>query len=1269
MRKMMALLLALLLALGPVAVMASDDVATKQLIDQAQYWEKKGDDVRAAQAWQKLLRVAPDNAVARAGMMRIDARRGAVVAVGQPMASESSARAVASGPSQLKPSTTRPQAYGSLAGTAEGWGVARSSLEALARSNPDDSAVRFELAKVLTYRQATRHEGIRMLAALAQSRPDDQAIREAWRQALTWLGNSANERQQLEAFLARFPDDQSLRERLRVPASGSRISAAALARSAGFAALDQGEHAKAEAAFRQVLATRANDAEALGGLGVIYLRREDFVEASRLLERALALGGKQWQSAARSAQYWRDIEAARAARTSGHRAEAERLARSAMATDQNQPEAAVLLADLLAEGGDSRQAETAYREVLRRHPGHEGAFRGLLGQLAQAGRIGELQALVAELKTAAGADVANAQARAALMLRESEVLTAAGDNAGAAAILEDALVRDPGSYPVRAALARAYQHLGRDLAAAGLLDSSLDADAAWSDGWFAKAQVLASQKRWLEALYAMERIPPGERDEAMVAEQNRFWVHARVERAVAMAGDGQAGQGLELLMDAEQRVANNPSALAAVASAWVDFGQPTRALAMARRLLSGQREPDVALQVTYAGLLLRVGETDEAALMLRHLSEKPLSDEQLRDVNALIRAYTMRHADGLREQGRYAEAFDVLRPLFEAGPDNVLQMALARLHLSAGDAPEALTLAESVLETESRSIDHQLFAAGAAMAAANWQAAEKHIAVAQEIAPEHPRVFTLRGQLANARGDRAEARVLFEQAVQAERFGTSSPSSQGLLSLRLVESTGAAVPAIGAPVQSSLAVPRQRLLPIPGASSVRSAEPARMPAFVIDTALPSRIASTASRSRPIPAPMPQREPSFSQRPVASSPSEAERSLAALRAESSRKLEAGIEISGRSGESGLGQLDRSELVLQGHWPVDWGGTFSASVTAVGVDAGPLDVRAPFVVSRFGSNALGAFIADPPVLPVTREGGVAGALAYRDRQFAVDVGVTPVGFTLNRVVGGASVSHEWADWRLQGTLERRAVTDSLLSWNGLRDSQSQSIWGAVTRSGARVAATLGDADGGAYGSLGRYRFDGRGVARNDSYELGLGGYLKLWHYADSQATLGVHIEVQGYEKNLSYFTLGHGGYFSPQRFASISFPFTASGQRGKLTYQWGSDIGIRYIRQDAAPYFPNDPALQLAWEQRLRLPGMDIFSSHYSESADRGLGVNLHSIFEYRVLPDLAIGGRLHWDNSRDFSRFGGLLYLRYGLDGLPDAMTPPQSLRPIENGIP
>ena len=1270
MRTLKALSLAIAIAFGS-SVVATDDVAVRQLVDQAQYWERKGDDERAAQAWQKLLRADPLNVAAQAGMARINARRGGVL---QPLVGEAAgASAPPSAPATA--STSRPQAYAGLTGTSEGWAVARASLEAMARQNPGDASIRFELARVLTYREGTRPEGIRMLQALAQAKPQDSAIRDAWRQALTWLGNRASDRALIEAYLAMHPSDQSLRERLRAPTTGGRASSASLSRSAGFVALDRGEHEKAEAAFRSTLASRPNDAEALGGLGVIFLRREDFPEAAGLLDRAVAAGGGQWRDAAKSARYWRDVEAARAARLAGRRDEAERLAQAAVRLDGAEPEAAVLLADLQAERGQLALAERGYRAVLARHPVHEGAFRGLLGLLAKAGRIPEMQELVADMQAKAGGDGASGQARAVLMLRESEVLAAAGDDAGAAALLEDALVRDPGSQPIRVALARVYERLGRAQAAVGLLGSALDADVQWQEGWFAKAQALAAQKRWLEALFAMENIPFGERDDAMAAEQNRFWVNARAERAVALAGDGKAGEALDLLMEAERRAEGNPGAMAAVASAWVDLGQPTRGIAMARRLVSASPTPDIGLQTTYAGLLLRAGEADEAALVLEHLSGQSLSDAEVNDVNALIRAYTLRHADLLREEGRYAEAFDVLRPVMQQGQDTALTMALARLYLSAGDTDEALALAASALKAEPRSLEHRLFAAGAAISGRDWPAAEQHLQMAKQLSPGHPRVLTMQGRLAKARGDRAGATVLFEQALAAERTRAGITPGGGLMSLRLVDSEGSVGWPGGGRAAPAPAIPvRPRLLPMPGqASSTRMPLPTGS-GLVLPRAGASGPRRAASTAGP-PAVMSPSRSSVTVLPRSSAASssvgatEAERELAQLEAERSPKVEAGVDLGGRSGETGLGQLDHTALTVQTHWPMRWGGTLSAALTAVDVDAGPLDIRDPFLATRFGTNALGAFIASPAPAPLTSDGGLAAAFAYRDDMLAFDAGVTPVGFVLGRAVGGLSLRHDAGDWRLQGTAERRAVTDSMLSWGGLRDPQSLRRWGAVTRDGFRFSAAAGDGQAGVYGSLGLYQLEGRLVARNNANELGLGAYTRVWGDGVSTATLGVHFEAQAYEKNLSYFTFGHGGYFSPQRFVSLSVPFSAGGQRGDLSYQWGADLSVRNIRQDPAPYFPNDPALQSEWERRITTPGLGAFPSRHPGASERGLGFGLHGAFEYRVMPDLAVGGRFFWDDSRDFSRYGGLLYLRYGLRGLPPPGPLPKPLQPIEEGAP
>lgn len=65
------LILGLIASLGTLTVPAqAQDAAAKALIEQGQYWQSRGDSLRAIDAWQKLLRVDPNNPDALYGMAR-----------------------------------------------------------------------------------------------------------------------------------------------------------------------------------------------------------------------------------------------------------------------------------------------------------------------------------------------------------------------------------------------------------------------------------------------------------------------------------------------------------------------------------------------------------------------------------------------------------------------------------------------------------------------------------------------------------------------------------------------------------------------------------------------------------------------------------------------------------------------------------------------------------------------------------------------------------------------------------------------------------------------------------------------------------------------------------------------------------------------------------------------------------------------------------------------------------------------------------------------
>ena len=74
------------------------------------------------------------------------------------------------------------------------------------------------------------------------------------------------------------------------------------------------------------------------------------------------------------------------------------------------------------------------------------------------------------------------------------------------------------------------------------------------------------------------------------------------------------------------------------------------------------------------------------------------------------------------------------------------------------------------------------------------------------------------------------------------------------------------------------------------------------------------------------------------------------------------------------------------------------------------------------------------------------------------------------------------------------------------------------------------------------------------------------------ADQTLTVGVNTTLMRYDRNLSYFTYGQGGYFSPQQYVILNLPVEWTGRNGQFTYDLKGSIGAQHYRQDPSNYFP-------------------------------------------------------------------------------------------------
>jgi tetratricopeptide (TPR) repeat protein len=282
-------------------------------------------------------------------------------------------------PTASPSNTTRRSRHGvGLAGSA------RRPLQPRAAGS-EQHAAQLAYAQVLTYREETRAQGIEILRRLS-GQPDSQgAATAAWRQALTWVGAGPEAVRPLEGYLQQFPNDAEIQRRLeeaRNPpqAAGDLVGEG---RAAAWRAFNANRLRDAEERFAAVLAVEPNDADGLGGLGLIRLRQGNRAEARRYLEAAIAADPSRrsaWERALQGATQQGapargqsggapgpDIQSARNLVEAGNFSQAEPLlARIIARNGGDRPDAEALLGDIALRQGNPDAAEQRYRAALAR---------------------------------------------------------------------------------------------------------------------------------------------------------------------------------------------------------------------------------------------------------------------------------------------------------------------------------------------------------------------------------------------------------------------------------------------------------------------------------------------------------------------------------------------------------------------------------------------------------------------------------------------------------------------------------------------------------------------------------------------------------------------------------------------------------------------------------------------------------------------------------------------------------------------------------------
>jgi hypothetical protein len=88
-------------------------------------------------------------------------------------------------------------------------------------------------------------------------------------------------------------------------------------------------------------------------------------------------------------------------------------------------------------------------------------------------------------------------------------------------------------------------------------------------------------------------------------------------------------------------------------------------------------------------------------------------------------------------------------------------------------------------------------------------------------------------------------------------------------------------------------------------------------------------------------------------------------------------------------------------------------------------------------------------------------------------------------------------------------------------------------------------------------------------------------------------------------------------------------------------------MQAYQEDAAPYFPTDPAAQSTLETMVSLGRAT--AANYAQRSSIGMGLNLGGTLEFQLTRQVDLGTRISLEHAPQFNQGGGSVYLRFNLE--------------------
>jgi hypothetical protein len=389
---------------------------------------------------------------------------------------------------------------------------------------------------------------------------------------------------------------------------------------------------------------------------------------------------------------------------------------------------------------------------------------------------------------------------------------------------------------------------------------------------------------------------------------------------------------------------------------------------------------------------------------------------------------------------------------------------------------------------------------------------------------------------------------------------------------------------------------------------------------------------------------------------------------------------------RSGALGYSHLSALEAPFELSTPLGFNTRFTLVARPVFLDSGQADGSSLLTVQA-SSTAGTVLVAIPQPLgtdvstsvantgggagipPQQNAAGIGGELQLTFPHLALAGGYTPYGFLVSTFTGRAY----WkpGDGPFAFNFVRDSVKDSQLSYSGLRDpagttlAHEGQIWGAVMANQGNLQFSHGDAESGLYFGVGGQYLTGYHVQTNIRIDGSGGAYWRLKTFPEyGNLSIGANFFGMHYTHNENAFTLGMGGYFSPQAYFLANVPISWTGHyQTRWHYNVMGSLGVQGFQENAAPLFPLDSGDEIG-------ETVTVGTTVYNELAlpaktSVGPNYDLRGQVAYQIGPHWFAGGFLSANNSRDYNAVSAGFSIHYMFRAQPSTAAGPTGLFPTD----